>query len=67
MHTPAATTRMTGLMLSSSAAGMANMATPTPNQPIWVRAMRAEGSLEPTVPKERWASRSRDSPVSLAM
>ena len=31
--------------------GSANMAMPTPNQPIWVMASRADGSPEPKRPK----------------
>ena len=57
-------TRIKGLIPSSSAAGMANMATPTPNQPIWVKEISTDASLEPLVPKERWASRSSVRPVS---
>ena len=65
MHAPAMMTRIQGLMWSSSAAGIANIATPTPNQPIWVKLINAEGRKEPNVPKERCANRSRLSPVLL--
>ena len=37
---------------SHHAAGMANIATPTPNQPICVIARTADGMLEPRVPNE---------------
>ncbi len=45
------------------AIGMANMARPTPNQPIWVKDIMAEGSQEPFKPKDLRASRSRLIPV----
>lgn len=34
------------------ATGMANIATPTPNQPTWVPPSSAEGSQEPLLPNE---------------
>ena len=37
---------------SHHAAGMENIATPTPNQPICVTARTIDGMLEPRVPKE---------------
>ncbi len=43
MHTPASTMSTQGFTWSTSEAGKANMAMPTPNQPIWVRLMRKEG------------------------
>lgn len=67
MHTPARMTSQTGLMFSSSAAGTANMAMPTPNQPICVKLMSTEGKYEPYRPNERCASRSSERPVSLPM
>ena len=39
---PAMMVRTHSLTPSSSAAGMENMATPTPNQPIWVKPSRKE-------------------------
>ena len=47
MAIPAITTRIHSAVVlppsSSLATGMANMATPTPNQPIWVKEIMAEG------------------------
>ena len=60
-------TSSTGGTPRSSAAGMANMATPTPNHPIWVKAMRTDASFDPAVPKHRRARRSNVSPVSQPM
>ena len=37
---------------SHHAAGMENIATPTPNQPICVTARTIDGMLEPRVPNE---------------
>ena len=51
------------LPLVSSVTGSANIATPTPNQPIWVMLMMAEGKNEPFSPNERCASRSSERPV----
>ena len=47
MHTPTASTSRYGRIVDSGAitcaAGMANIAAPTPNQPICVSAISAEG------------------------
>ena len=49
---------------SSLATGMANMAMPTPNQPICVNEIMAEGRYEPLTPNALRAKRSRLMPVS---
>ena len=68
MHAPAMMTSVHSAAVlppsSSFATGMANMAMPTPNQPICVKEIIAEGRYEPLLPKALRASRSRLMPVS---
>ena len=68
MHTPAMITSTHSAAVlppsSSFATGMANMAIPTPNQPICVNEIIALGRYEPFAPKALRASRSRLMPVS---
>ena len=47
----------------SSAAGIENIATPTPNQPICVKPRIAEERYEPLLPKVRRHNRSMFKPV----
>ena len=49
---------------SSFATGMANMAMPTPNQPICVNEIMAEGRYEPLTQTPCGPKRSRLMPVS---
>ena len=51
----------------SLATGMANIARPTPNQPIWVKLIIALGSQLPLVPKLLCANRSSERPLSAPM
>ena len=48
---------------TSFATGIANMARPTPNQPIWVKDIMALGSQLPFLPKLLWESMSRVRPL----
>src|SRR5690625_1565417 len=49
------------------ATGIANMATPTPNQPTCVKPSRKEGRCEPFSPKAYFASKWVDKPVLAAI
>ena len=60
---PPAAISSNGFTRSTSAAGNANMATPTPNQPICVRLINRDGRREPATPKERRANKSNERPV----
>ena len=55
------------LMCKVSAVGIANIATPTPNHPIWVKEISAEGRKEPMRPKVRRDMRSKLRPVFAPM
>ena len=55
---------VTSRPIISLATGMANIARPTPNQPVWVKLIMALGSQLPLVPKLRRDSMSRERPLS---